>query len=69
MTSRSRSINKCADQRKQSLYFPYETLAEIKRQSLRLDRSLSWIVQRCVRYGLERVAAMPAVEENEEAAE
>jgi uncharacterized small protein (TIGR04563 family) len=67
MTSRSR--RGCADRRKQSLYFPSLVLAEIERQSKRLDRSLSWVVQRCVRYGMERVASMPSVDVEEEAAE
>ena len=34
------------DKRKQSLYFPVSMLQEIKDEALRLDRSLSWIVQR-----------------------
>jgi uncharacterized small protein (TIGR04563 family) len=34
------------EQRKQSLYFPREMLEEIRNEAARLDRSLSWIVQR-----------------------
>lgn len=34
------------EQRKQSLYFPREMLDEIRNEAARLDRSLSWIVQR-----------------------
>ena len=32
--------------RKQSLYFPEEMLREIEVEATRLDRSLSWMVQR-----------------------
>ena len=35
-----------ADKRNQSLYFPEEMLAEIQHEAARLDRSLSWVVQR-----------------------
>ena len=34
------------DKRKQSLYFPESMLQEIKEEAARLDRSLSWVVQR-----------------------
>jgi uncharacterized small protein (TIGR04563 family) len=34
------------DKRKQSLYFPAEMLEEIALEAQRLDRSLSWVVQR-----------------------
>ncbi len=33
------------DKRKQSLYFPEDMLAEMLAQAVRLDRSLSWVVQ------------------------
>ena len=42
------------DKRKQSLYFPESMLQEIQKEAARLDRSLSWIVQRCVKIGLVR---------------
>jgi uncharacterized small protein (TIGR04563 family) len=35
-----------ADKRKQSLYFPEDILSEIRSEAARLDRSLSWVVQR-----------------------
>ena len=35
-----------SDKRKQSLYFPKEMLEEVAMEARRLDRSLSWIVQR-----------------------
>ena len=40
------------DKRKQSLYFPEAMLTELQREADRLERSLSWVVQRCVRTGL-----------------
>lgn len=40
------------DKRKQSLYFPEAMLKELQREADRLERSLSWVVQRCVRQGL-----------------
>ncbi len=36
------------DKRKQSLYFPESMLHDIKHESARLDRSLSWIVQKAL---------------------
>ena len=51
------------DRRKQSLYFPADMLEEIDRQAKRLDRSLSWVVQRCVKVGLAAIQAMPSVDE------
>ncbi len=52
-----------SDSRKQSLYFPDEMLAEIQQQALRLDRSLSWIVQQAWRSARAQVAGFPGPEE------
>lgn len=49
------------DKRKQSLYFPEAMLQEIQREAARLDRSLSWIVQRCVKIGLPDIRRLPSV--------
>ena len=49
-----------ADKRKQSLYFPEEMLEEIKHEAARLDRSLSWIIQRGWRLARETIKAFPA---------
>jgi uncharacterized small protein (TIGR04563 family) len=49
-----------ADKRKQSLYFPEEMLDEIKREAARLDRSLSWIIQRGWKFARENIKAFPA---------
>ena len=50
-----------SDKRKQSLYFPETMLQEIKDEAARLDRSLSWIVQRCVKLALPQIKQMPSV--------
>lgn len=58
------------DKRKQSLYFPEDMLTEIFTQSERLDRSLSWVVQRCVKVALKQIKELPSVDEpDSEAAE
>lgn len=49
------------DKRKQSLYFPESMLQEIQKEAARLDRSLSWIVQRCVKIGLSDIRRLPSV--------
>lgn len=50
-----------SDKRKQSLYFPETMLDEVKHEAERLDRSLSWIVQRCVKIGLAEIRKLPGV--------
>ncbi len=49
------------DKRKQSLYFPESMLQDIQHEATRLDRSLSWIVQRCVKLGLPEIRKLPSV--------
>ncbi|HJK98172.1 MAG TPA: TIGR04563 family protein [Polyangiaceae bacterium LLY-WYZ-14_1] len=49
------------DKRKQSLYFPESMLQDIQHEAARLDRSLSWIVQRCVKIGLQDIRRLPSV--------
>lgn len=46
-------------ERKQSLYFPEEMLVEIREEAARLDRSLSWVVQRAWKLARKQVRAMP----------
>jgi len=55
------------DKRKQSLYFPEEMLAEIKQEAARLDRSLSWVVQRAWKSAREKLKAFPASNEGADA--
>ena len=52
-----------ADKRKQSLYFSREMLEEIEVEAIRLDRSLSWIVQYAWRHGKPAVRALPSMAE------
>jgi uncharacterized small protein (TIGR04563 family) len=54
------------DKRKQSLYFPESMLDEIQREAARLDRSLSWVVQRCVKVALPEIRKLPSVNDVEE---
>ena len=51
------------DKRKQSLYFPETMLESIQHEADRLDRSLSWIVQRCVKVGLPELRKLPSTDD------
>ena len=50
-----------SDKRKQSLYFPEAMLQEIKDEAARLDRSLSWVVQRPWKLARLDVKKIPSV--------
>ena len=50
-----------SDKRKQSLYFPEDMLQEIKDQAARLDRSLSWVVQRAWKISRHEINKLPSV--------
>ena len=50
-----------SDKRKQSLYFPEAMLQEIKDEAARLDRSLSWVVQRAWKLARLEVKKIPSV--------
>ena len=52
-----------SDKRKQSLYFPEEMLESLTQEAERLDRSLSWVVQRCVRKGIPELKKLPSTDE------
>ena len=54
------------DKRKQSLYFPESMLQDVQHEAARLDRSLSWIVQRCVKIGLAEIRKLPSVNDVED---
>ena len=47
--------------RKQSLYFPQEMLEEIKAEAARLERSLSWVVQRAWKMARMEIKKIPSV--------
>lgn len=49
------------DKRKQSLYFPESMLTEIKEEAARLDRSLSWVVQRAWKIARPELKKLPSV--------
>ena len=48
-----------SEKRKQSLYFPESMLVEIQQEASRLQRSLSWVVQRAWKVAREDVKKMP----------
>ena len=50
-----------SDKRKQSLYFPETMLSEIKDEAARLDRSLSWVVQRAWKLARADIRKIPSV--------
>jgi uncharacterized small protein (TIGR04563 family) len=54
------------DKRKQSLYFPESMLQEIKEEAARLDRSLSWVVQRAWKISRLEIKRLPSVNEVED---
>jgi len=54
------------DKRKQSLYFPESMLQEIQKEAARLDRSLSWIVQRAWKTARLEIRKIPSVNDIEE---
>ena len=62
----SENQNKGSDKRKQSLYFPESMLQEIKDEAARLDRSLSWIVQRAWKTARAEIRKIPSVNDIED---
>jgi uncharacterized small protein (TIGR04563 family) len=49
------------DKRKQSLYFPEDMLAEVQAEAQRLDRSMSWVVQKAWSLSREKMKDIPSV--------
>ena len=49
-----------SDKRKQSLYFPEDYLEEIRKESLRQDRSMSWVVQKAWEIARETIKQFPS---------
>jgi uncharacterized small protein (TIGR04563 family) len=49
-----------SDKRKQSLYFPEDYLDEIRAESIRQDRSMSWIVQKAWELSRDKVKQFPS---------
>lgn len=56
-----------SDKRKQSLYFPESMLEEINEEAVRLDRSLSWIVQRAWKTARPEIRKIPSSRSVDEA--
>jgi uncharacterized small protein (TIGR04563 family) len=54
------------DKRKQSLYFPESMLQEIRDEAARLDRSLSWVVQRAWKVARAEIKKLPSTSPPEE---
>ncbi len=50
-----------SDKRKQSLYFPESMLLEIQQEAMRLDRSLSWVMQRAWTLSRQDIRKLPSV--------
>lgn len=50
-----------SDKRKQSLYFPESMLKEIMSEAARLDRSLSWVMQRAWQVARKDIRKIPSV--------
>jgi len=59
--SNLRTESSKTDKRKQSLYFPESMLQEIKEEAARLDRSLSWVVQRAWKLARLEIKKLPSV--------
>jgi uncharacterized small protein (TIGR04563 family) len=55
-----------SDKRKQSLYFPESMLEEIHGEAARLERSLSWIVQRAWKMARPEIRKLPSSRASED---
>ena len=52
-----------SDKRKQSLYFPEQMLEEIQKEAQRLQRSMSWVVQRAWKHARREIKGIPGSNE------
>ncbi len=52
-----------SDKRKQSLYFPEAMLDEIQKEAQRLQRSMSWVVQRAWKHARREIKSLPGSNE------
>jgi uncharacterized small protein (TIGR04563 family) len=48
------------DRRKQSLYFTDQMLDEIRSEAARLDRSMSWVIQKAWKLARIQIMTMPS---------
>lgn len=63
-TATDTTAEKPKDERKQSLYFPIALVGELKEEAARLDRSLSWLVAKCVRLALPQIKKMESMSDD-----
>ncbi len=49
------------DKRKRSIYIPEDMLRELLYESARLDRTVSWIIQQCVKRALPDIKKLPSI--------
>ena len=61
MATSGKGDERRSDKRKQSLYFPEDMLQEIISEATRLDRSLSWIMQRAWQVARKDLRKIPSV--------
>lgn len=61
MAGNGTQVKRKSDKRKQSLYFPEDMLKEIAAEAARLDRSLSWIMQRAWQIARKDLRKIPSV--------
>lgn len=61
MATSGKGSGRRSDKRKQSLYFPEDMLQEIIVEAARLDRSLSWIMQRAWQIARKELRKIPSV--------
>lgn len=66
MSGRSGTRHRETVQRKQSLYFPEEMLAELHAESQRLDRSVAWLVERAWKIAKRQVMSLSTEKEVED---
>lgn len=57
---KSRAASWTAEDSKQSLYFPVGMIDEIAQEAQRLQRSMSWVMQRAWKHARRTVKAMPS---------
>ena len=53
------------DKRKQSFYLPEDVVNALQVEADRLDRSLSWVVQRCCKLAIPEVRELPSMSDTE----
>lgn len=54
-----KTVNYC----KQSIYIPEDMLEEIRKEAIRQDRSLSWLVQHAWKVAKKDIEKLPALED------